>query len=263
MRKASIPLVAAVLASMVWVVPAHAATGTYLRLAHLSPDTPQVDVTVSSFEHPEATLRIPGVGYGALSDYQRVEPGTYTIAMRPSGADPNSPPVISATLPATDGKAYTVAGLGKFASLALKVLDDDITMPPSGQARMRVVNAAPLTGELKIVRGETAVIDNAAFGAATPYALVATGTTGLKVTPKSGNQVDLSVPLEAGGVYSVLVLEHDGKLSTVVRTDAKGAQIVPVGGQQTGVGGAGVPWQPFVLAGFIVIGFLLLRRRIA
>ncbi|GLZ31890.1 hypothetical protein Lesp02_40780 [Lentzea sp. NBRC 105346] len=255
--------VLAILLAAIVVVPAQAATGTYMRLAHLSPDTPQVDVTVTSFEHPEATLRVPGVGYGVLSDYQLIQPGTYTIAMRPAGADPNSPPVISASLSAAEGKAYTVAGLGKFAALALKVIEDDITLPPSGQARMRVVNAAPSTGELKIVRGDAAVVDNAAFGSATPYTLVAAGVSGLKVTPKSGGPLDLPVTLEAGAVYSVLVLENQGRLSTVVRVDAKGAAVVPVGGMETGVGGMDVPWQPFALCGLVVIAFLALRRRLA
>lgn len=83
------------------------------------------------------------------------------------------------------------------------------------------------------------------------------------MTPKTGAQLDLPVTVEAGGVYSVLVLEHEGKLSTVVRTDAKGAEVVPVGGQQTGVGGMGVPWQPFALGVLILGAFLVLRRRIA
>ncbi|MCG8915926.1 hypothetical protein L6E12_09010 [Actinokineospora sp. PR83] len=43
------------------------------------------------------------------------------------------------------GHAYTAAGLGKFDGPALRVLADDLSLPPSGQARMRVVNAGNLT----------------------------------------------------------------------------------------------------------------------
>ncbi len=218
-----------------------AAPGSFLRLAHLSPDTPQIDVTVTAFAKPDAKTVIKGVGYGDMSGYQRIEPGAYTIAMRPAGADPNSPAVISATLEAADGRAYTVAGLGKFASLALRVLDDEIGLPPAGQARMRVVNAAPMAGELTIRRAGTAVIEHAGFGQASAYALVQSGKTTLNLTPQLAPNTDLPVNLDAGGVYTVLVLERSGKLSALVREDAKGAQVVPAGPVETGLGGMSEP----------------------
>ena len=49
--------------------------------------------------------------YGDVSAYQTIQPGEYTIAMRPAGADPSTKPVISTTLSAQNGRAYTVAGL--------------------------------------------------------------------------------------------------------------------------------------------------------
>lgn len=229
---------ACALAAVVAVpVPAVAQTGAFLRLAHLSPDTPQVDVTVSAFGTPDGSQVVKGVGYGDVSAYQRITPGTYTIAMRPAGADPATDPVISATLDAVEGRAYTVAGLGAFAKLALRVLDDDISLPPAGQARMRVVNAAPLAGVLSIRRDATPVIENAAFGDASPYTMVPSGPATLTVAPVDTAATELPVTLEAGGVYTVLVLQRDGVLSTAVRLDARGAAVVPAGGVETGFGG--------------------------
>ncbi|GAA3055626.1 DUF4397 domain-containing protein [Actinokineospora globicatena] len=265
MRPTLIFLVAAILTAL-GVTPAHAASGTYLRLAHLSPDTPSVDVTVTNFARPDWSVKLDGVGYGAVSGYQRVEPGTYTIAMRAAGADPKSPPVISATLQATEGRAYTVAGLGKFTSLALKVLDDDISLPPRGQARMRVVNAAPKTGELDIRRAGVPVIERAVFGQATTYSLIPSGANVLQVVPKDTAPTDLPVTLDPGGVYTVLVLEKNGTLTTEVTADAKGAEVVPTGGVETGEGGT----SPTVLLtlGFLVVAgaagalfTMLVRRR--
>jgi uncharacterized protein DUF4397 len=229
-------LAATLLISLLIPASAQAASGSYLRLAHLSPDTPEVDVTVTAFGRPDFSVTLKGVGYGDVSGYQRIEPGTYTVAMRPAGADPKSPPVISATLDAADGRAYTVAGLGKFAGLALKVLGDEIGLPPAGQARMRVINAAPLAGDLTISRDGTQLIQNAAFGQATDYVLVPAGKTVLNLTPKQVSNTDLPVTLDAGGVYSVLVLEKNGVLSATVRQDAKGAEVVPAGGVETGFG---------------------------
>jgi hypothetical protein len=248
-------------------VPAQAAGSCYVRLAHLSPDTPAVDVTVTTFGRPDWSIKLKGVGYGDVSGYQRIDLGTYTIAMRPAGADPASKPVISATLDGSDGHAYTVAGLGKFTDLSLRVLDDDISLPPAGQARMRVVNAAPLTGSLTVSRDGTAMPEQTAFGQAGAYSLVPAGRTVLKLTPDRAVGTDLPVTLDAGGVYSVLVLEHNGVLSAVARQDAKGAQVVPPGGIEAGFGGAAASspgrWliPLLVVAGFMGGVFVLALRR--
>ena len=103
-----------------------------------------------------------------------------------------------------------MAGLGAFADLALKVLDDEISLPPAGQARMRVVNAAPHAGDLSIKRAGTAVIERTAFGDASSYVYVPAGATTLTVAPGRGGPTNLPVTLEAGGVYTVLVLEEGG-----------------------------------------------------
>ncbi len=255
LRRSLVPLLLAGLLTALTsgFVPAQAASGTYLRLAHLSPDTPNVDVTVTNFARPDWAVKLDGVGYGDISGYQRIEPGTYTVAMRAAGADPTSAPVISATLDATDGRAYTVAGLGQFASLALRVLDDDISLPPAGKARMRVVNGAPGAGELTINRAGVPVIERAAFGQATAYALVDAGASVLQVLPKTGAATDLPVTLDPGGVYSVLVLEKNGAFTAEVKADAKGAEVVPAGGIETG-GGATSPVAVLTLGLLVAAG---------
>jgi hypothetical protein len=68
-------------------VAATAAEGpAYLRLAHLSPDTPTVDVYVDSAADPSRSFVVPGVGYGVVSQYQPLAPDSYVISMRPAGA---------------------------------------------------------------------------------------------------------------------------------------------------------------------------------
>ena len=259
-RNALAVVAAVLLTTLLIPMSAHAAPGSFLRLAHLSPDTPAVDVTVTAFGRPDWSIVLKGVGYGDVSSYQRVEAGTYTVAMRPTGADPATPPVISATLDAADGRAYTVAGLGKFASLGLKVLGDEISLPPAGQARMRVLNAAPLTGSIAVSRAGTSMIDNAGFGQASDYVLVPSGPTVLRLTPLNfapSQSTNVPVTLDAGGVYSVLVLEKGGVLSASVRQDAKGAEVVPAGPVETGLGGAagrpGEPSQPSQTVGLALL----------
>ena len=92
---------------------ASASTGTgYLRLAHLSPNTPAVDVYLYSFGDPSAMVVLHHVAYGDVSPYEAVASGEYTVAMRAMGAAPSSKPVLSTTIDVVSGHAYTVAGMG-------------------------------------------------------------------------------------------------------------------------------------------------------
>ncbi|HWO67681.1 MAG TPA: hypothetical protein VNO31_47360 [Umezawaea sp.] len=59
----------------------------------------------------------------------------------------------------------------------------------------------------------------------------------LKLAPQQGTNTELPIDLQAGSVYSVLVLEKNGVLSATARQDAKGAEVVPTGGIEAGLGG--------------------------
>src|SRR5207245_1012706 len=73
-----------------------AAPGTgWLRLAHLSPNTPAVDVYLYSAGNAQARIVLRHVKYGTVSPYLRAHAGEYTVAMRPAGAAASSAPVLS------------------------------------------------------------------------------------------------------------------------------------------------------------------------
>lgn len=254
----------------VGLTPAAAADGAFLRLAHLSPDTPEVDVYVVSVSDPADTIVLEGVGYGAVSEYQTVSGGTYTISMRPAGAAASTPPVISTTLNTSPGNAYTVAGVGVFDDLGLTVLDDDLTLPPAGQSRVRVVQASASEPELDIsVDGGPTLGTDVAFATTTGYTTVPPGNWTLRVDGTAGLAATLPLTVEAGGVYSVLVLDDSsGGLTVVTRVDAASSGSVPVGSVETGAGGtAAHPAGSLgLLAGatmLVVAGTLAGRRRAA
>ncbi|MFY9774010.1 MAG: DUF4397 domain-containing protein, partial [Trebonia sp.] len=83
----------------------------WVRLAHLSPNTPAVDVYLYSFGNPSAELVLHHVSYGTVSPYETLAAGEYTVAMRAAGAAASTKPVLSASLTVAPGGAYTVAGL--------------------------------------------------------------------------------------------------------------------------------------------------------
>lgn len=253
--------------------PAGAATPSYVRLAHLSPDTPNVDVYMTSYTRPQWKLVIKGVGYGAVSPYQRVQPDRYAVSMRPAGAAASSPPVLSTNVNATSGKAFTVAGVGPYADLGLAVINDDLTLPAKDQVRVRVLqgSARAKTVAVNAVDGP-AVTTGVAFAKTTAYAAVPAGKWTLQVA--STEQTDLkataAVDLSAGDVYSVVVLDAaDGGLTLATHVDAVSAAVTPTGSVETGAGGAAGPddgWLPIGaggLAAALLVGAYVRSRRAA
>src|SRR3954449_4863828 len=124
--------VLAVGGTLAWPAPPAAAADTgMLRMAHLSPDSPAVDVTVEG-----SSVTFEGVGYGDVTEYQALPAGTYTVDVRGAGADPASRPVLTTTVSVPPGTAQTVVGVGTFAQLALSVLQDDLSAPAAGKGRL-------------------------------------------------------------------------------------------------------------------------------
>ena len=266
----TVALFCAVLCALAPVAAAAPEDRGMLRLAHLSPDTPAGDVYIASVSDPDERRTFLGGTYGMVSEYQEVPPGTYTISMLPAGSDPDSPPILSATVDIAPGAAHTVAGLGYFADLGLEVLDDDLTLPPAGQARVRVINAAANAQQLDVtLAGGTPVTTDLAFATATDYVDVSGGPTMLTVNSAGGEPVQLPVDLAAGSVHTILVLD-DGNGGMTVQTalDAASLGVVPVGGVETGAGGTadggGATTAVAVALGMVaaaVLGLLALPRR--
>ena len=118
--------------------------------------------------------QLKGVGYGAVSTYQTVDPGTYTVQMRPS-ADPSAAPILTGTVRAEQGRAYTAAVLGPQAGASITLLTDDLTRPGPGNARVRVA-AGRADGRVRHRHVERQPMTGpVAFATATPYVTAPAG----------------------------------------------------------------------------------------
>ena len=269
---------AAVVALAVPAAPAFAKAETgFVRLAHLSPDTPEVDVYLSSQTGTIPEKTFPGVGYGALSDYLELPTGSYAVAMRKAGAPKSEKPVLTTEVAVQKGEAYTVAGVGRFADLGLRVLEDDVTPPGDGRAKVRIIQASVKAPVLDVaVQDGDAIGQNVAFASTTDYRQVAPGRWTVEVQPKDGGDPStLPCTLASGSVYSLLILDKDGGgLTAQLHTDAGRQGVVPAGGVDTGAGGAVVPrqdrWGGAALAAsaaavltFAIVAYAGRRRRVA
>jgi hypothetical protein len=243
--------VTAALAAMLgFAGPAEAqATAAHIRLAHFSPDTPEMDVYVAAFEGDEQRV-LEGLGYGEVSDYAELEPGSYSFLLRPMGAPADSTPAVTASADLADGTAYTFAAMGPNADLQQALLTDDLAPPPAGQAKVRLIQASSSAGEVDVTTVDgPALAEDRAFATATEYAPVAAGQWNVRVTTSSGADLLRQLDLEAGTINTLVVLEGTGSGPDLTRVvDATGVDIssdgplgatqaLPLGGVGTGGGG--------------------------
>ncbi|MGZ4615390.1 MAG: DUF4397 domain-containing protein [Actinomycetes bacterium] len=219
----------------------------YVRLAHLSPGTPKVDVYLTSFRGGRVATMLPGVSYGMVSPYVRVAPGTYTVSMRLAGADPNSPPVLSTNVTVAPRQAYTVAGVGAKQALALRVLHDRLAPPSPDKAAVRVVQAS-LKAPVVDVMTSTGmkIVTGAKFPSTTRYLQVPAQRWMVQVSKHGSTAVLASkaVVLRPGAIDTVLVLDGGKGVRLLVTTDAVGSAVMPTGGVAAGLGGAADPPTP-------------------
>jgi hypothetical protein len=266
----AVAALAALAAVTLFASPAQAAGAGYVRLAHLSPDTPAVDVYLKSSSNAVKPQVFKGVAYGAMSQYLRLPTGNYQVAMRKAGASPSTKPVITTEVGVQNGDAYTVAGVGRFADLGLRVLNDDLKLPDPGKSKVRVIQASVKAPVLNVAgkNGKT-IADGVQFATTTAYREVNPGKWSVEVEPTGGGKTSvLPCTLGAGSVYSLIVLDDkDGGLKPQLHVDAERQGTVPLGGVATGAGGT-QPTSHLVtalllasLAAVVTAGFVVVVRR--
>jgi hypothetical protein len=225
-----------------------------LRFTHLSPDTPAVDVALAPLPSGDAApLTDPGpdvatdLGYGDVGAYVPVPPGSYAVSLRAAGSPRTTPPELTARIDVPAGGARTVAVSGLFADLALRSFLDDLTSPPDGGARVRVLDAASGVPSVTLrVDGGPVLATALPFGDAGDPVDVPAGPTAITVDGAAPVPLDLA----AGSVDTLLVLDAgDGRLTVRAVHDAAGPAITPAGAVEAGGGGtAGLP-VPLLVAG--------------
>jgi hypothetical protein len=216
----------------------HTSAIAYLRAAHFSPDTKDVDVYLTGFAGGRTQLWLSDVGYGDVSGYRRIVAGTYVVSMRPHGAARSSAPVASWTVALAAGRSYTAAAVGTGANLHGVVLAD--TAPPStgDRAAVRVIQAADRAAAptVRIAAGPT-IARGLHFGDASAYRLVRAGRHTVVVDGGSAT-AGATVDLAPRSSTSLVVLD-DAAAGFTVRAviDIAAPMHVPSGPVDAGGGG--------------------------
>ncbi|RQG92256.1 DUF4397 domain-containing protein [Natrarchaeobius chitinivorans] len=201
-----------------------------VRVAHFSPDAPNVDVYVDDQQV------LSDVAYGDVSPYLEVAPGTYTVTITAAG-DPET--VALEEEVTVDAAYYTAAAIGELGggdgdgdeysdgkdeysddkpdhepedepdgTFQLLVLvdatPDDVE---AGTAQVRVVHASPDAPAVDIVEAESgaAVFEDVAFSEPSGYVPVEPGPLTLEIYPAGARDEPVAVlelELEEGTPYT-------------------------------------------------------------
>lgn len=247
---------------------AQAAPVGFVRLAHLSPNTPAVDVYLYSFGDPATKPVLHHVSYGTVSPFEQVPAGLYAVAMRPAGAAASTVPVVSATFKVAADDAYTVAALGPASGLQLSVFKDPQTTP-AGSALVQVIQASLRQNKISVTAGSTQLATGLAFGKATAFVAAPAGSWQVRAVGPNQSASE-KVSLNAGTVHTLVVLDGHHGLAIEDMMDGAASAVLPKSGVQTGFGGTAalpgeplLPWAAAGLAGLalVLIGFVLAGRR--
>jgi hypothetical protein len=247
---------------------AAAAPDGWVRIAHLSPKAPAMDMYLYPFGRPGHPTILRDVSYGDVSAYMTLAPGQYTLAMRGFGAPASSTPALITTFMVGSGTAYTAAALGPDPGLRVEVLKDTM-VTPTGRALVRVLQASLKEPRVSVRYGTDVLARQLPFGSATTYSAVSPGAQTVQFTAP-GEHASASVRLAADTVSTIVVLDDPSGLKVDALIDAAGSQVMPAGGVDAGLGGTAfippadrAPWLLMIAAGTMLAlaGYAGLRRK--
>lgn len=170
------------------------------------------------------------VAYKATTPYHEVDGQYYTFRLRANGRTEGDP-IASNTEGLDDGDFYTVFAVpGDRNTALLRVVEDDVSKPDDGKARVRIVHAARPLGEVDVFRtGSTdKVFGGVDFQSVTDYDEIDPWSGGLNIRADGADTplATVNVQFDAGKVYTIVVVgaqKAAGGLEAFVIEDQMGA----------------------------------------
>jgi hypothetical protein len=204
-----------------------------VRVLHLSPDTPSVDVFVDGAGPVVKALDFPGG-----TPYLEVPAGTYTFDVAASGKSADDAVLSIEDLELSEGASYTAVAYDELESISALALTDDYAGLAAGNIRVRAVHSAAGVGEVDVWNvtdpGKPAPLyENLDFGAAGNALDVPAGAYALGIDTNDDAVPDLTFELPelaAGTVANVFAVASEGDVfllaqlpdGTTVRVDPRG-----------------------------------------
>ncbi|MDX1993407.1 MAG: fasciclin domain-containing protein [bacterium] len=181
--------------------------GVSIRVAHFSPDTPNVDVYVNG----EAA--ITDLAFGSVTDFITLPAGSYEIAVAPAGTSIEEAAIGPATFDLPEGTFITVAAVGSLeaGTLTAAIFTRDFSELPADTARVVVFHAIEDAPAVDILANGSPLISELAFPGS--------------FTDASGNPNDGAFEIDVpAGTYDLAVVPSGATEPVVI--DLPGTELV-------------------------------------
>ena len=150
-----------------------------LRVAHLAPDAPNVDVAV------DGTTVLEDVAFETVSDYLPLTAEEHQVTVTPTGGDE----AVFDESVALESGPQTAAAIGEVSGenqpLTVTLLTDDDTTASAGNTRVRAVHTIPDAPAVDVTGGDAVIADDIAFGEAGEYVSAPADTDAVELRPES------------------------------------------------------------------------------
>jgi hypothetical protein len=206
-----------------------------VRVAHMSPDAPPVDILVDN------ETVVENLSFGNVTDYLSVPGGERNVTITAAGDQ--STVVYSDNVTFEAGTNYTVVAAGEVSEGANTtfqplVLEDNFTVPGPNEASVRLVHVAPDAPPIDVTVPATnrTLFDNVSFGEATDYVSAQPGSFEVEVRAATANDTGqvvrtFNLSVEGGTVYTAFAAGYlnpqdapaDVPLQAILVTDASAA----------------------------------------
>jgi len=176
-----------------------------IRVAHLSPDAPTVDVILTKTDDADVSKTVT-VSFEDVTDYLEVPPGEYEVEIPAAG--------FSTTVD-LDEEDYTAAALGTLGDgpdFTVGLFEDtNGANIGEEEARVRAIHASPDAPAVDVTVDDDALtlFEDVAFGDSSGYTVVGAGDYEVEVRPAGGGDpvVEADVTLDGRSTYTVFAVD--------------------------------------------------------
>lgn len=182
----------------------------YLRVAHVSPDAPSVDVFV------DGERVLADVSFGAVSDYLALSAGEHDLRISPAGDSETT--VFEGNVTLEPRSTTTLFAAGEVDENATEpfapiLFEDDPIRPAEDEAAVSIAHMSPDAPTVDVTANDGSVLlaDDLSYREASQYVTVPAGTHTVEVRPATETDdaepvATLNVSLEGERAYSAIAV---------------------------------------------------------
>jgi hypothetical protein len=209
---------------------------TSFRVVHAVPDAQAVDVYVDD------KRALAGVTFKRVTGYMSYAAGRHTVKVYQSTARGAGTAMLTQDVDFNNGWDYTLAVVGQANNAQVKILSDNLNVPGTGKANVRVYHFSPNAPAVNVaVKGGDTLTRNLSFPNATDYLQVDSKAYSFEVQTASDSKsvLNFNATFPSNAVESVFVFRlANGQpaLSALTVRDRIGASSTPATGANDSFG---------------------------